>query len=59
MGAHLDDVQAVFAVLSRMDVEHVAHIKAATEELRPICNRLRALPPDELRQLCLLADAIE
>ncbi len=59
MGGHLDDVQTVFVVLSRMDVEHAAHIKAATEELRPICTRLRALPPDELRQLCLLADAIE
>lgn len=59
MGAHLDDVQTVFVVLSRIDANHVAHIKEATEELRPICTRLRALPPDELQQLCLLADAIE
>lgn len=59
MGAHLDDVQTVFVVLSRIDTNHVALIKEATEELRPICTRLRALPPDELQQLCLLADAIE
>jgi len=76
MQAHLADVQAVLAVLTRIasaydhyegrgtqscrlsEADIVERLKGATEELRPICARLRALPPDELRRLCLLADAI-
>lgn len=36
----------------------VAYLKETTEKLRPACERLRALPADELLQLVLLADAI-
>lgn len=35
-----------------------ATIRAATATLRPLCAQLQALPAPQLRQLCLLADAI-
>lgn len=35
-----------------------ATIRAATARLRPLCAQLQALPAPQLRQLCLLADAI-
>ena len=38
--------------------ERVAYLKETTDKLRPACERLRALPSDELMQLVLLADAI-
>lgn len=38
--------------------ERVAYLKETTDKLRPACERLRALPADELLQLVLLADAI-
>lgn len=72
MEARLQDVQEVYRVLKRVhavykaqvgapsdDAELVAAVKNATQTLRPLCERLRALTPAELRQLVLLADAIE
>lgn len=72
MQAHLCDVMEVYGELVRVHAAYRACadaplneaacaevVKAATQRLRPLCARLRALPPDELRQLCLLADAIE
>lgn len=71
MEAHLQDVQAVYRELARVHAVYWAQenapsnkaacvdvVKAATESLRPVCARLRALPATELRQLVLLADAI-
>lgn len=71
MEAHLRDVQAVYRELVRVHAVYKAcvgtasnkaacvdAVKAVTEKIRPVCDRLRALSPAELRQLVLLADAI-
>lgn len=71
MEAHMQDVQAVYRELVRVHPVYKAcvgtasykaacvdAVKAATEKIRPVCARLRALPPAELRQIILLADAI-
>ncbi len=72
MEVRLHDVQEVYRELERVhavykeqvgapsnEAELAAAVKSATQKLRPVCTRLRALPPAELRQLVLLADAIE
>ena len=33
-------------------------IRQLTQKLRPHCARLRQLPPEQLKQVCMLADAI-
>lgn len=35
-----------------------AAIQSVSAHIRPHCERLRQLPPDQLKQVCLLADAI-
>lgn len=59
LNAYYNEYYNSDAAADKPSVEaRVAYLKETTEKLRPACERLRALPADELLQLVLLADAI-
>ncbi len=59
LNAYYNEYYNSAAAADKPSVEaRVAYLKETTEKLRPACERLRALPADELLQLVLLADAI-
>lgn len=59
LNAYYNEYYNSDAAADKPSVEaRVAYLKETTEKLRPACERLRALPSDELLQLVLLADAI-
>ena len=62
--AALNDVMTVYDGLNRIisnmygDEPQAEYIRKITQEIRPGIARLRVLPPEQLQQVCLLADAI-
>lgn len=59
LNAYYNEYYNSDAAADKPSVEaRVAYLKETTEKLRPACERLWALPADELLQLVLLADAI-
>lgn len=62
--AALNDVMTVYDGLNRIisnmygDEPQEEYIRKITQEIRPGIARLRVLPPEQLQQVCLLADAI-
>ncbi len=70
----LKDTTAVFHVLSRVntlcssmdypglreedELPVPEQIRQITQKVRPYCARLRQLPPEQLKQVCMLTDAI-
>lgn len=59
LNAYYNEYYNSGAAADKLSVDaRVAYLKETTDKLRPACERLRALPADELLQLVLLADAI-
>lgn len=62
--AALGDVMTVYDGLNRIisnmygDEPQEEYIRKHTQKIRPSIARLRTLPPEQLKQVCLLADAI-
>lgn len=62
--AALGDVMTVYDGLNRIisnlygDEPQEEYIRTITQKIRPAIARLRSLPPEQLKQVCLLADAI-
>ena len=62
--AALGDVMTVYDGLHRIisnmygDEPQEEYIRTITQKIRPSIARLRTLPPEQLKQVCLLADAI-
>lgn len=62
--AALNDVMTVYDGLNRIisnmygDEPQEEYIRKHTQKIRPAIARLRTLPPEQLQQVCLLADAI-
>lgn len=62
--AALDDAMTAYHGLSRIisnmygDEPKAEYIRKVTQEIRPCIARLRTLPPEQLKQVCMLADAI-
>lgn len=70
----LRDTTAAYHILSRVNslISNITYpalrdedalpvpeqIQQITQELRPYCARLRQLPPEQLKQVCMLTDAI-
>ena len=70
----LQDATAAFHILSRVNPLYSSmkypslrdedelpvdeQIRQLTQKLRPHCARLRQLPPEQLKQVCMLADAV-
>ena len=70
----LQDATAAYHILSRVNslISNITYpalrdedalpvpeqIQQITQKLRPYCARLRQLPPEQLLQVCMLADAV-
>ncbi len=60
------EVMSVLAEVGRLcvscrinsETSLAVEIRATAEKIRPYCDRLRQIPADKLRKLCILADAV-